>query len=63
VKIVIDQDTGRITSWEVTEPSGDPSYDAAAERSVEEAATLPLPPEKYRAVIAREGVGFVMTPQ
>ena len=63
VKIEFDPETGRIQSWVVTESSGDPSFDAAAERAVQEAATLPLPPEKYLQLLAKEGVGFDFRPQ
>jgi TonB family protein len=61
VSIEMEPGTGRITSWKVAQSSGDPSYDAAAERAVEDAAALPLPPEKYLPLL-EGGVGFRFTP-
>jgi hypothetical protein len=61
VSIEMEQETGRIVSWDVVSASGDASFDAAAERAVQDAATLPLPPEKYLPLVA-EGVGFRFVP-
>jgi TonB family protein len=61
VSIEMEAETGRIVSWEVASSSGDASYDAAAERAVQDAGTLPLPPEKYLPLLS-EGVGFRFTP-
>ncbi len=60
VKIVVDPANGRVLAHEVEESSGVPSYDAAAIRAVEEVATIPLPPERYRDLL-RDGylVNFV----
>ena len=46
----------------VTEPSGLLQFDSAAERAVDDVPSLPLPPEKYRKWIAKEGVGIRFTP-
>ena len=62
VNIKIDPETGEILSTEVKVPSGILQFDAAAERAVNDVPALPLPPEKYRKWIAKEGVGIRFTP-
>ena len=49
--------TGRVTGHRVLEPSGNPSYDRAAEAAAEAVTKLPLPPEKFRA---RTADGFTV---
>lgn len=61
VTLEVDPATGQILSWEVSQPSGVTAFDSAAERAVQEVATLPLPPEKYRPLLA-QGVGFRFVP-
>jgi len=61
VNIQMDQTTGAIVGWEVVSPSGVRAFDAAAERAVQDAGTLPLPPAKYQALLAG-GVGFRFVP-
>lgn len=62
VNIKMDGETGKILSADVTEPSGLLQFDSAAERAVNDVPSLPLPPEKYRKWIAKEGVGIRFTP-
>lgn len=62
VNIYFDPETGEITSHDVTKPSGLLPYDGAAVRVIEELRKLPLPPEKYRKLFARDGVGIRFTP-
>jgi len=45
-------DDGTITDYEVTQSSGNPSFDAAATRAIEAVGKLPLPPEKFRALMS-----------
>lgn len=45
---------GNVTSHDVVKSSGNDSYDAAAERAVEAITSVPLPPERFRA-LAEEG--------
>jgi hypothetical protein len=61
VNIQVEPETGRILSWDVARTSGDASYDAASERAVQDAATLPLPPEKYRPLLSAKGIEFHFT--
>ncbi|MCA9490641.1 MAG: TonB C-terminal domain-containing protein [Myxococcales bacterium] len=61
VTIDMDPVTGAVKTWTVTEPSGIIPFDQAAERAISEIPSLPLPPEKYRPLVA-EGVGFRFTP-
>lgn len=62
VNIFFDPVTGEITDHEITKSSGLGLYDNAAERVVIELSKLPLPPEKYRKLFARDGVGIRFTP-
>jgi TonB family protein len=55
VSIRVDPETGQIESHEVIGSSGILAFDAAAERAVQDTASVPLPPEKYRGLVAREG--------
>lgn len=48
VQVAFDLESGRITAWEVSKPSGNASFDAAAERAVQAVGSIPTPPEKYR---------------
>jgi len=61
VNIQLDPATGTIIGWEVVTSSGVRAFDAAAERAVQDAGKLPLPPEKYLPMLA-EGVGFDFVP-
>lgn len=61
VNIQMDPATGAILEWEVVSPSGVTSFDAAAERAVQDAGSLPLPPEKYLPMLP-EGVGIRFVP-
>lgn len=61
VFIIVEPDTGRVLSYEVSKSSGIPAYDAAAERAVAEVQTIPLPPEKYLA-LAAEGYAVNFRP-
>jgi outer membrane biosynthesis protein TonB len=62
VNVRVDPATGRILESEVTTPSGLLHFDAAAERAVQDAGTLPLAPEKYRELFAKAGVGIRFIP-
>jgi hypothetical protein len=57
VNIQMDETTGAILGWEIVSPSGVRAFDAAAERAVQDAGSLPLPPEKYLPMLDG-GVGF-----
>ena len=46
------QDDGVVSDLRVTQPSGDPSYDASVVRAVRAASPLGPPPEKHRADFA-----------
>ena len=48
VAVQIDTVTGRVLGFTMTRSSGNPSYDAAAERAVRAVSEVPPPPEKYR---------------
>jgi hypothetical protein len=48
IHVSVEPGTGRIVRYDVTKPSGNESWDAAARRAVEAITTIPLPPEKYR---------------
>lgn len=61
VKITVDPDDGSIDAYEVSETSGIVPFDQAAERAVQAVPALPLPPEKYRPLLAG-GVAFRFTP-
>jgi TonB family protein len=41
-------ENGEVVNVRITQPSGDPSYDASVERAVRAANPLPPPPETYR---------------
>jgi TonB family protein len=53
VSIDVDPSTGRVLSHSVIRPSKVPAYDAAALRAAQAVPTIPLPPEKYRPLVAR----------
>ncbi|NCG17714.1 MAG: hypothetical protein GWP91_01685 [Rhodobacterales bacterium] len=59
--ITVDPSSGRILSSTVEQSSGIPAYDAAAERAVSAITTVPLPPEKFSALLA-EGYLVNFTP-
>lgn len=48
IHVSVEAGTGRIVRFDVKRPSGNPAFDAAAQRAVESIASIPLPPEKYR---------------
>jgi hypothetical protein len=54
-------DTGKVLHYAFKTPSGNASYDAAAESAVQSVPTIPLPPEKYRA-LAKQGYEINFTP-
>ncbi|MEQ1500904.1 MAG: cell envelope integrity protein TolA [Myxococcota bacterium] len=62
INIKIDESTGAIESWEVAKSSGVLSYDAAAERAIQDIGTLPLPAEELRPLLASEYVTIDFTP-
>ncbi len=43
---------GGVTRFEIVKSSGNESYDAAAERAVQAVPKIPLPPDRYRALLA-----------
>ena len=47
VKVKVDASNGRITWHAVSGPSGNMSYDAAAERAVRSVTSIPLPPQRF----------------
>jgi TonB family protein len=53
VSIDVDPSSGRVLSHSITRGSGVPAYDAAALRAAQAVPTIPLPPEKYRPLVAR----------
>lgn len=54
VKVQFDvTETGQIQNVRITVSSGNPSYDASAERAVRAASPLAPPPEKYRDLFVR----------
>lgn len=61
VKLTVDPEDGSVDGYEVSESSGIVPFDQAAERAVQEIPALPLPPEKYRPLLAG-GVAFRFTP-
>ena len=61
VSIDVDPASGRVLSHSVTRPSGVPAYDAAALRAAQAVPTIPLPPDKYRPLVAR-GYQIVFKP-
>jgi hypothetical protein len=63
VKVELDVATGQVTAHEVLEPSGVLSFDAAAERALDDTPNLPLPPEKYRPLVADEGFKLRFVPK
>jgi hypothetical protein len=52
VHIEVDPATGGVTGYEITGPSGNESYDRAAESAVQAVPTIPLPPERFRELLA-----------
>lgn len=52
VSVWVDPSSGTILRWEVSSSSGVPAFDAAAERAVQSVGSIPLPPEKFRALLA-----------
>ena len=61
LRISADSKTGLLTGHAVQTPSGVPAYDAAAERAVSSVGRVPLPPERYRPLLA-EGFTINFTP-
>jgi len=62
VHVEVDPATGRVLSSSVTVPSGNASWDGAAQRAVAAVTTIPLPPEKYRHLLAG-GYDVVFNPE
>jgi len=62
VVVKIDASSGTVESHEVTRGSGVMAFDMAAERAIDETPKLPLPPEKYRPLVADEGVPIRFSP-
>ncbi|MCB9678846.1 MAG: cell envelope integrity protein TolA [Alphaproteobacteria bacterium] len=55
IHVTVEAGTGRIVRYDVSRPSGNEAWDAAAKRAVEAITAIPLPPEKYRD---RMGKGY-----
>lgn len=55
VLVKIDE-KGRLLSKRVTQPSGDPGFDDSVLQTIDQAAPLPAPPEKFVAKVALEGI-------
>ncbi len=61
VTIQMDPATGAIVGWNVVSSSGVPAFDAAAERAIADAGTLPLPPARHLPRL-EQGVTIVFVP-
>jgi TonB family protein len=52
VRVMVDPTSGRVVQHTVSRASGVAAYDAAAVRAVQSVGTIPLPPAKYRGLLA-----------
>lgn len=61
VFIEVDPDTGKVVDFRMEKPSGNESYDNAAEMAVQAVQTIPKPPPKY-VDLMRSGYKITFTP-
>jgi colicin import membrane protein/protein TonB len=50
---------GRITRWRLERQSGNPTFDAAVERTLRATARVPPPPDELRAPLSKTGIQLV----
>lgn len=58
VRVEVDPDSGKVTGYTISKPSGNASFDGAAERAVQAVDSVPLPPEKYKDRLAVNNITF-----
>jgi colicin import membrane protein len=62
IVVWIDPD-GHVTRWSVEHPSGNPTFDAAVERTLKATGRVPPPPDHLRDTARRTGVALLFQPR